>query len=161
MGELTFGKGSVQTVLPLGPDTALKLTTARYFTPNGESIQARGITPNYVVGPLPSGDPYAALRMREVDYKNQIGTGTQAASSPQLRQELQRQHEARQELEAAIEKNPKKFPKLPEYGSKQDWQLEQALNLLQHKPVVTEKAPAQQLSAASAASKPAQPAHTP
>ncbi len=162
MGELTFGKGSVQTVLPLGPDTALKLTTARYFTPNGESIQARGITPNYLVGPLPGGDPYAALRMREVDYKNQIGTGVQAASSPQVRQELQRQDEARQELEAAIEKNPKKFPKLPEYGSKQDWQLEQALNLLQHKPVITEKPlPATAASASvSSASMPAQPAAT-
>ncbi len=137
MGEPTFGKGSVQTVLPLGPDTALKLTTARYYTPNGESIQARGILPNYLVGPLPSGDPYAALRMREVDYTNQIGTGAQAASSPALRAELQRQEEARRELEAAIEKDPKKFPKLPQYGSKNDWQLEQALNLLQHKPVMT------------------------
>ncbi len=151
MGEPTFGKGSVQTVLPLGPDTALKLTTARYYTPNGESIQARGITPNYLVGPLPSGDPYAALRMREVDYKNQIGTGTLSASSPQIERELQRQEEARRELEAAIEKDPARFPKLPAYGSKQDWQLEQALNLLQHKPVVTEPAAAKAVASAPVA----------
>ncbi len=158
MGEPTFGKGSVQTVLPLGPDTALKLTTARYYTPNGESIQARGITPNYIVGPLPSGDPYAALRMREVDYSNQIGTGTEAASSPRVRAELQRQEQARRELEAAIEKDPKRFPKLPEFGSQHDWQLEQALNLLEHRPVISAR------SVARAASQPAvaaasQPAH--
>jgi carboxyl-terminal processing protease len=46
MGQKTFGKGSVQTILPLPNDAALKLTTARYFTPNGRSIQASGITPD-------------------------------------------------------------------------------------------------------------------
>lgn len=48
MGTQTFGKGSVQTILPLGNNTAIKLTTARYFTPNGQSIQAKGITPDIV-----------------------------------------------------------------------------------------------------------------
>ena len=42
MGTQTFGKGSVQTILPLGNNTAIKLTTARYYTPNGRSIQAEG-----------------------------------------------------------------------------------------------------------------------
>ena len=46
MGTQTFGKGSVQTILPLGNNTAIKLTTARYYTPNGQSIQAKGITPD-------------------------------------------------------------------------------------------------------------------
>jgi len=46
MGEKTFGKGSVQTILPLGNGSALKLTTARYYTPSGTSIQARGIVPD-------------------------------------------------------------------------------------------------------------------
>jgi len=46
MGQRTFGKGSVQTILPLGGDTAVKLTTARYYTPSGRSIQAEGITPD-------------------------------------------------------------------------------------------------------------------
>lgn len=46
MGEKTFGKGSVQTVIPIGNNTALKLTTARYYTPSGRSIQAEGITPD-------------------------------------------------------------------------------------------------------------------
>ena len=46
LGSQTFGKGSVQTILPLSGGTALKLTTARYFTPSGRSIQAEGITPD-------------------------------------------------------------------------------------------------------------------
>jgi carboxyl-terminal processing protease len=49
MGTTSFGKGSVQTVLPLSDDRALKLTTARYFTPSGRSIQAQGIEPDVVV----------------------------------------------------------------------------------------------------------------
>jgi carboxyl-terminal processing protease len=49
LGEQTFGKGSVQTILPLDGDSALRLTTARYYTPNGRSIQATGITPDIVV----------------------------------------------------------------------------------------------------------------
>ncbi len=49
MGTQSFGKGSVQTVLPLGSESALKLTTARYFTPNGRSIQAQGIHPDMLV----------------------------------------------------------------------------------------------------------------
>ena len=49
MGERTFGKGSVQTILPMNDDTALKLTTARYYTPSGRSIQASGIEPDMIV----------------------------------------------------------------------------------------------------------------
>ena len=49
VGKTTFGKGSVQTVLPLAEDRALKMTTARYYTPNGSSIQAQGIVPNIEV----------------------------------------------------------------------------------------------------------------
>ena len=46
IGAQTFGKGSVQTILPLGNNTGLKLTTARYYTPSGRSIQAKGIEPD-------------------------------------------------------------------------------------------------------------------
>ncbi len=49
MGSQSFGKGSVQTVLPLSRDRAIKLTTARYYTPNGRSIQAQGISPDIIV----------------------------------------------------------------------------------------------------------------
>lgn len=51
IGTQSFGKGSVQTVLPLKDGKAIKLTTARYFTPNGRSIQAQGIEPDIVVAP--------------------------------------------------------------------------------------------------------------
>lgn len=51
LGTQTFGKGSVQTILPVEGDAALRLTTARYFTPNGRSIQATGITPDIVMDP--------------------------------------------------------------------------------------------------------------
>lgn len=52
LGTRTFGKGSVQTILPLNDKTALKLTTARYFTPSGRSIQAEGIIPDIVLEPV-------------------------------------------------------------------------------------------------------------
>ena len=54
VGTRSFGKGSVQTIIPLGPNGAIRLTTARYFTPSNRSIQAKGIDPNFVVEqPLP------------------------------------------------------------------------------------------------------------
>ena len=49
LGAQTFGKGSVQTILPLGNNAGLKLTTARYYTPSGRSIQAKGIEPDIAV----------------------------------------------------------------------------------------------------------------
>ncbi|HEX9145969.1 MAG TPA: S41 family peptidase, partial [Candidatus Binatia bacterium] len=53
LGTKTFGKGSVQTILPLDDSSALRLTTARYFTPNGRSIQAMGIVPDIIVDSSP------------------------------------------------------------------------------------------------------------
>ena len=67
LGSQTFGKGSVQTVRQLGPDTALKITTARYYTPSGRSIQAKGIVPDVLVDETAEGSPFAALRTREAD----------------------------------------------------------------------------------------------
>ena len=52
MGTQTFGKGSVQTILPTSDDAAIKLTTALYYTPNGASIQAKGVKPDIIVQPL-------------------------------------------------------------------------------------------------------------
>ena len=71
MGQQTFGKGSVQTILPLGNNTAIKLTTARYYTPNGRSIQARGIMPDI---PLDDGasDRSASLKLREADLTKHL-----------------------------------------------------------------------------------------
>src|SRR5918993_6009266 len=69
MGQQTFGKGSVQTILPLGNNTAIKLTTARYYTPGGRSIQAKGIVPDVPVDENEDGDGLNALRMREADLQ--------------------------------------------------------------------------------------------
>ncbi len=52
VGQQTFGKGSVQTILPMADEAAVKLTTARYFTPSGRSIQASGITPDIIIDKL-------------------------------------------------------------------------------------------------------------
>jgi carboxyl-terminal processing protease len=75
MGQQTFGKGSVQTILPLGNNTAIKLTTARYYTPQGRSIQARGIMPDI---PLDDGatDRGAGLKLREADLSKHLTDNT-------------------------------------------------------------------------------------
>jgi hypothetical protein len=69
MGTRTFGKGSVQTILPIGNGTAIKLTTARYFTPNGRSIQATGIVPDIVVEDpaMPEADDGLGIREADLD----------------------------------------------------------------------------------------------
>jgi carboxyl-terminal processing protease len=75
MGSQTFGKGSVQTFRPLGPDTGLKITTSRYYTPSGRSIQAKGIVPDIMVDETESGSPFAALITREADLEKHINSG--------------------------------------------------------------------------------------
>ena len=79
MGERSFGKGSVQTLLPLTRDTALKLTTARYYTPSGRSVQEGGIAPDIRVPQLsdPDAERRQRLALRESDLRghliNEIG----------------------------------------------------------------------------------------
>jgi len=73
MGTQTFGKGSVQTILPLGNGTAIKLTTARYFTPSGQSIQAKGITPDIIVEDATiETKENSPLMRKEADLKNRL-----------------------------------------------------------------------------------------
>ena len=69
MGTQSFGKGSVQTILPLTKDTAIKLTTARYLTPNGRAIQAKGITPDMIVD-----DGVQRFSMREADLEHHLSS---------------------------------------------------------------------------------------
>jgi carboxyl-terminal processing protease len=71
MGQPTFGKGSVQTILPLGNNTAIKLTTARYYTPNGRSIQAKGIVPDIPLDDA-AAEKAAGLRLREADLTKHL-----------------------------------------------------------------------------------------
>lgn len=70
MGTQSFGKGSVQTIIPLGDKSGLRLTTARYFTPDGISIQATGITPDIEVPQAKITDSEPISRFREEDLEN-------------------------------------------------------------------------------------------
>lgn len=108
MGTDSFGKGSVQTVLPLTNDRALKLTTALYYTPNGRSIQAQGIEPDIVVERARlTRDQAASGPIKEADLPGHLGNGNGGADKPS---------------------NAKSAPA----GKPQDddYQLAQALNLL-------------------------------
>ncbi len=136
MGSQTFGKGSVQTVRQLGPDTGLKITTARYYTPSGTSIQAKGIVPNVLVDESAEGSPFAALRMREADLEKHLASG----QGPEVKDP--EREKARDEARKRLEEEAKKPPqdrKLPEYGSDKDFPLLQALNRLKGQPVLISK----------------------
>ncbi len=138
MGSQTFGKGSVQTVRPLGPDTGLKITTARYYTPSGTSIQARGIVPNVLVDETAEGSPFAVLRMREADLVKHLNSG-QGAEDKLAAQEEKMRDEARKRLEEEALKPAKERKTPPEFGSKKDFPLVQALAQLKGQPVVVSK----------------------
>ncbi len=78
MGTQSFGKGSVQTIFPMSNDTAVKITTARYFTPSGRSIQAEGIVPDIVVEPLKVSRDEAnndSMRLKEADLSGHLSNG--------------------------------------------------------------------------------------
>lgn len=75
MGEKSFGKGSVQTVIPLPKDTAIRLTTSRYYTPSGRSIQAKGIEPDITVEPAELKKAEKFERTSEANLKGHLNTG--------------------------------------------------------------------------------------
>ncbi|WP_395701754.1 S41 family peptidase [Aquabacterium sp.] len=134
MGAQTFGKGSVQTVRPLSPETALKITTARYYTPSGRSIQAKGIVPDVWLDETAEGNVFAALRLREADLEKHLMNGDE--QKDEAREKAR--EEARKKLEEQAAK--KEAPKpLPEFGTAADFPLEQALNQLKGKPVAVSK----------------------
>jgi carboxyl-terminal processing protease len=135
MGSQTFGKGSVQTVRPLTADTALKLTTARYYTPQGKSIQARGIVPDIWVDETAEGNVIGMLRTREADLDKHL-TGADEKRDPE--REKQRVEE-RKRLEEQLAKQRENIKPLPEFGSTEDFPLQQALNRLKGKTVVASK----------------------
>ncbi len=136
MGSQTFGKGSVQTVRPLGPDTGIKLTTARYYTPSGKSIQAKGIVPDVMLDETAEGDIYASLRMREADLEKHLTSGQGEEVKDAAREKAR--EEARKRLEEEAKK-PVAERRLPEFGSDKDFQLTQALNRLKGHTVVASK----------------------
>lgn len=81
MGTQSFGKGSVQTILPLGGDHGLKLTTALYYTPSGRSIQAQGVTPDIEVKPARLTPIEARLQIKEADLEGHLESGQQPPAS--------------------------------------------------------------------------------
>ena len=135
MGSQTFGKGSVQTVRPLGPDTALKITTARYYTPNGHTIQAKGIVPDIMIDDTAEGSPFAVLRMREADLDKHLSGGEAEKKDPAAEKEREA---ALKRLEEESRK-PASERRPPEYGSSKDFPLQQALLQLKGQPVKVSK----------------------
>ena len=130
LGTQTFGKGSVQTILPIDAKSALKLTTARYFTPNGRSIQAKGITPDIVVEDATlNGKEESAFRLREADLGKHLDNpvdkdaGKPEATPTPAKVEIKKPAKAKAS-EAESEDNPR------ELVSKSDYQLQQAFSVL-------------------------------
>ncbi|HXM82853.1 MAG TPA: S41 family peptidase [Burkholderiales bacterium] len=126
IGTQTFGKGSVQTIMPLGNNTAIKLTTARYYTPGGRSIQALGITPDLIVED-PS-DTAAATRVREADLQRHLDNG-------QARNEKAEPAAPRAKPAAPGNNVVPGEQKPPDFGGKDDFQLLQAIAFLKGEPV--------------------------
>ncbi len=109
LGTQSFGKGSVQTILPMNNGTAVKITTARYYTPNGRSIQAEGIVPDIKVEPLKVAHTEKQLeRIKEADLAGHLSNGN-----------------GRKEKKKSKGKDKKEIPL-----SEKDFQLYEALNLL-------------------------------
>ena len=136
MGAQTFGKGSVQTVRQLSPDTALKITTARYYTPSGASIQAKGIVPDVMLDETAEGNLFAALRVREADLEKHLQSGQGAEQKDVAREK------ARDEARKRLEEDQRMATTLkppPEFGSPEDFQLAQALNRFKGKTVIASK----------------------
>jgi carboxyl-terminal processing protease len=111
----------VQTIMQLGNNTAIKLTTARYYTPSGRSIQAKGITPDVIVE-----EPNAAqqARVREADLQRHLGNSQDKDAEKQSARP-----------KPAAPAAPAEALKPIELGSAEDFQLQQALAFLKGEPV--------------------------
>ncbi|ATE60856.1 S41 family peptidase [Thauera sinica] len=127
MGTQTFGKGSVQTILPLNNNTAIKLTTARYYTPSGRSIQAKGIEPDIVVEDTANG---SSKRVREADLQRHLGNDKDP--------DAERKTEQKDKTAAPAEDEAAEQPRF-ELAGKDDRQLDQAINLLKGLQIVQSK----------------------
>jgi carboxyl-terminal processing protease len=127
MGTQTFGKGSVQTVLPLSNNAAIKLTTARYFTPSGRSIQAKGIVPDVIVEETANGP--TRERLREADLERHLGGDEKAESEKAKPIKSSKDSKENKAKNSKAEDDEDRLPP-PEFASKNDYQLSQAVNLL-------------------------------
>jgi carboxyl-terminal processing protease len=144
MGNQTFGKGSVQTVHCLAgryrledcPGSGVKLTTARYYTPSGKSIQARGIVPDVLLDETEAGNLFSVLRTREADLDKHLSSGQGTEIKDAAREKAR--DEALKKLEEESKKPPQER-KPTEFGSDKDFQLIQALNQLKGLTVIASK----------------------
>jgi carboxyl-terminal processing protease len=127
VGSPTFGKGSVQTIRPMNDETAVKLTTARYYTPSGRSIQARGVVPDFAVDENADGAGLNALRMREADLQHHLSNDRNHD-----REAVAQQDDIEEQMRILAQARRRKPP---EFGSAGDFQLAQALRHLQGLPL--------------------------
>jgi carboxyl-terminal processing protease len=130
MGTRTFGKGSVQTILPIGNGTAIKLTTARYYTPNGRSIQAKGIEPDIVVEDPAMPESENGFGIREADLDKHLVNPAGEEPAPMLKpDEVIKAPPVDKPGKNGEDKKPTTLEP-GEIVSKNDYQVNQALNLL-------------------------------
>lgn len=120
MGTPSFGKGSVQTILPISKEDAIKLTTALYYTPSGREIQAKGIMPNVVVPEFNIIFPKPELILDEADFQNHLPND----DTIQIKANLKMSKEERNVLQTQLQL------------AKTDYQLYQAIIVLQGLQVV-------------------------
>ncbi len=127
MGTQSFGKGSVQTILPMNNGTAIKLTTARYFTPKGRSIQAKGIVPDITVeeGTVNTADQGGNIR--EADLSRHLSNPKE--NEAPVKNEVPKVPMPEEPKDKPADKAGEKTGPI-EPGSKNDYQFNQALNLL-------------------------------
>jgi len=144
IGTKTFGKGSVQTVIPLSSDTAIKLTTALYYTPKGRSIQAQGIKPDIIVK-SEYNDIYDSWDLSEASLDNHIDNPNGVVKMTKDKDNTPvitppKQIKTQAELEAKIKEQLKNVPKVVKPNQamidlKRDFQLQWALNIIEGKPL--------------------------
>jgi carboxyl-terminal processing protease len=132
LGAQTFGKGSVQTILPLGNNTGLKLTTARYYTPSGRSIQAKGIEPDIAV----DDGRDSPIRIREANLGGHLDVATVGAGKPGPKPTAATAP-AQQTTPAKPDGGQQDaIPPRVDFGGDDDFQLKQAVNHLKGIPVI-------------------------
>lgn len=142
MGTQTFGKGSVQTILPLPGNTAIKLTTARYYTPSGRSIQAKGIVPDVTVEEGPND---ALPHLREADLENHLENDRDTSKDKDAVKDkpAPAKETAKPQEKKAPGKKGNDDDTLPpvrlEYASPSDYQFQQALTLLKGLQIMQDK----------------------
>ena len=133
MGNQTFGKGSVQVILPISAETAIKLTTSRYYTPNGRSIQAKGIEPDIMVADTAVGNLFTVVR--EVELDKHLSGPTAPNRKGQEQDEKPAPASSSQPTDSKDKTSGRPVPKPFRFGEPGDFQLQQAVNHLRGKPV--------------------------